>query len=58
MKNLAISWSIWALSSTGFAALTAVFAKIGVEAVNPNLATFMRTTVIVLAADVLVAWRS
>lgn len=54
MKNLAMSWPFWALLSAGFAALTAIFAKIGVEAVNPNLATLVRTIVIVLAAGIVV----
>jgi transporter family protein len=43
-------WAIWAFFSAGFAALTAIFAKIGVENVNPDFATFIRTVVILLAA--------
>lgn len=43
------SWQMWALLSATFAALTAIFAKIGVEDINPDLATFIRT-VIVLAS--------
>lgn len=43
------SWQMWALLSAVFAALTAIFAKVGVEDVNPDLATFIRT-VIVLAS--------
>lgn len=54
MKTLALSWPFWALLSAVFAALTAVFAKIGVEAVNSNMATFIRTVVIVVAAAVVV----
>jgi transporter family protein len=54
MKALALSWPFWALLSAGFAALTAIFAKVGVEAVNPNLATFVRTIVIVAAAGIVV----
>ena len=54
MKNLAISWPFWTLLSAGFAALTAIFAKVGVEAVNPNLATFIRTLIIMIAAGVVV----
>lgn len=41
------SWQVWALLSAAFAALTAVFAKIGVEGVNSDYATFLRTLVIV-----------
>lgn len=50
------SWQAWALMSAVFAALTAIFAKVGVENVNPDLATLIRTVVIltVLAAAVLV----
>lgn len=40
---------MWAVLSAVFAALTAIFAKIGVEDINPDLATFIRT-VIVLAS--------
>ena len=43
------SWQFWALLSAGFAALTAIFAKIGIEGVNSNYATFLRTIVVVLA---------
>ncbi len=55
MKTLALSWPFWAVLSAVFAALTAILAKVGVEAVNPNLATFIRTLVIVAAAAMMVA---
>ena len=42
------NWFIWALLSAMFAALTAVLAKVGVTDVNPNLATAIRTTVILV----------
>jgi len=42
-----VSWQFWALLSAAFAALTAIFAKIGIEAVNSDFATFIRTIVIV-----------
>lgn len=41
-------WKIYALLSALFAALTAIFAKVGVRDVNPDLATAIRTTVILL----------
>ena len=44
------SWWIFALLSAFFAALTTVFAKIGVEAVSSNLATAIRTVVILAIA--------
>ena len=43
------SWLTWALLSAAFAALTAIFAKIGVENINSDLATFIRTIVILVA---------
>ena len=44
------SWQFWALLSATFAAMTAVFAKVGIESVNSDFATFVRTIVILLAA--------
>lgn len=50
------SWQSWAVLSALFAALTAIFAKIGVEQIGSDLATFIRTlVVIVLLAAILVA---
>jgi transporter family protein len=45
-SNLLDSWQFWALMSAAFAALTAIFAKVGVENVNSDFATFIRTIVI------------
>ena len=42
-------WLPWALASACFAALTAIFAKIGLEGINSDFATFIRTLVIVAA---------
>src|SRR5271167_2692771 len=42
------NWFTWALLSAMFAALTAILAKVGVADVNPNLATAIRTTVILV----------
>lgn len=41
-------WFILALGSSVFAALTSILAKIGIEGVNSNLATAIRTCVVVL----------
>lgn len=41
-------WLIFALLSAVFAALTSIFAKIGIEGVNSHLATAIRTVVVVL----------
>ena len=45
-----MSWLIFALLSAFFAALTAILAKIGIKDVNSNLATAVRTIVILLFA--------
>lgn len=42
-------WFIWALSSAGFASLTAIFAKVGLEGVDSDFATLIRTIVILFA---------
>ena len=48
MMNLgASSWLFWSLLSAAFAALTAIFAKIGIEGLDSDLATFLRTIVII-----------
>jgi transporter family protein len=46
--SLRMNWFGWALLSAFFAALTAILAKVGVADINPNLATAIRTTVILL----------
>ena len=43
-------WSIFALLSAIFAALTSILAKVGIEGVNSNLATAVRTIVVALMA--------
>ncbi len=61
MKAITQSWQFFAFLSAIFAALTAIFGKIGVESVNSNLATFIRTVIILLVAATFVtaqsAWR-
>jgi transporter family protein len=47
--NVFSHWQTWAVLSAIFAALTAIFAKIGVENVNADFATFIRTIVILMA---------
>lgn len=46
--TLFTSWQFWAVLSAAFAALTAIFAKVGVENVNSDFATLIRTVVILL----------
>jgi transporter family protein len=43
-----IDWRVFAIASAFFAALTAVFGKVGVSEINSDLATFLRTVVILL----------
>ena len=47
-------WIIFALLSAVFAALTSILAKIGIDGVNSNLATAIRTIVVVVMAWVMV----
>ena len=42
-----MNWFYWALGSAFFAGLTAILAKVGVEGVDSNVATALRTTVVV-----------
>ena len=55
-------WFFWALGSAGFAALTAIFAKLGLEGVDSDLATLIRTVIIALVLAAIVAalgkWRN
>ena len=55
MKMLWESWQFWALLSAGFAALTAIFAKVGIEHINSDFATLIRTCVILLVLGGIVA---
>ncbi|TMJ21381.1 MAG: EamA family transporter [Alphaproteobacteria bacterium] len=43
------SWQLWAVLSAVFAALTAIFAKVGVEGINSDLATLIRTIIVLVA---------
>jgi uncharacterized membrane protein len=49
-KTAGIMWWIFALLSAFFAALTAIFAKIGIQRVDTDLATAIRTVVILVLA--------
>lgn len=55
MNRLLLSWQLWALLSAMFAALTAIFAKVGVETVDSEFATFIRTVVILGALGVILS---
>lgn len=56
MDKLAVNWIPWALGSAFFAGLTAVLAKQGVAGVDSNLATGIRTVVILMLAWTIVWW--
>ena len=62
MKSLFASWQVWAVLSACFAALTAIFAKVGVEAINSDFATLIRTLVILAVVSAILAatggWQS
>ena len=62
MPQLFSGWQLWAALAALFAAVTALLAKVGVEGIPSNLATFVRTVVVLglLAAVVSVSgeWRS
>lgn len=54
----ALPWQVWALLSAAFAALTAIFGKVGVANINSDFATFIRTLVIIVVlACILTATR-
>ncbi|HEV7775492.1 MAG TPA: EamA family transporter [Luteibacter sp.] len=55
--NLRESWLLFALGSAFFAALTALFGKLGVAGINSNLATFIRTLVILAVAAAILTLR-
>lgn len=42
-------WLYWAIASAFFAALTAIFAKVGLSGIDSDFATFIRTIVIIIA---------
>ncbi|MFC4526000.1 EamA family transporter [Dyella halodurans] len=56
--NLRESWLLFALGSAFFAALTALFGKLGVAGINSNLATFIRTIVILLVTAGILSLRN
>ena len=55
MKTLLSSWQLWAGLSACFAALTAIFGKIGVQQINSDFATLIRTLVILVVIGLIVA---
>ena len=43
------SWTFWAVLSAVFAALTAIFAKVGISGINSDFATLLRTVVVLIS---------
>jgi len=56
--NFHSNWIVFALGSAFFAALTAIFGKLGVIGFNSNLATFIRTIVILVVTAGIISMRS
>src|SRR5215204_3925863 len=50
-------WQLFAFGSAFFAALTAIFGKLGVEEINSNFAVLIRTIVVVAMTAMIVAYR-
>lgn len=48
------AWFYWALLSAVFAALTAIFAKVGIKGVDSDLATLIRTAIIMIVLSIFV----
>jgi transporter family protein len=61
MKSLLASWQFWAAMSAVFAALTAIFGKIGVQDINSDFATLIRAAIILCVITLIVtasgAWQ-
>lgn len=57
VSGMNADWRVFAIGSASFAALTAIFGKIGVSEINSDLATFLRTLVILLVTALLICAR-
>jgi len=54
MMTSSTGWVYWAILSAVFAALTAIFAKIGIQGIDSDLATLVRTAIIIVVLSVFV----
>ncbi len=54
MTEASSGWFYWAVLSAVFAALTAIFAKVGIQGVNSDLATLVRTAIIIIVLSIFV----
>ena len=57
MNSFFKGWQVFAFGSAFFAGLTAIFGKLGVARINSNLATFIRTIVILLVISLFLTCR-
>lgn len=55
MNSAFASWQLWALLAAAFAAMTAIFAKIGVENVGSDFATLIRTAIVFTVLAIIIA---
>ena len=53
-----LTWQYYAFASAIFAALTAIFGKLGVQEINSNLAIFFRTIVILFMTTLIITTRN
>ena len=53
-RSIFSSWQVWAGLAALFAALTAIFAKVGIKELNSNYATFLRTCVVIVFLGLIV----
>ena len=51
-----VGWFYWALLSAVFAVLTAIFAKVGIQGVDSDLATLIRTAIIIVVLSAFVVY--
>ncbi len=54
--SISSGWFFWAVLSACFAALTAIFAKVGIEGIDSDFATLFRTVIIVFVLAAFVAY--
>jgi transporter family protein len=54
--NTTSPWFFWAILSAVFAALTAIFAKVGIQGVDSDLATLVRTGIIIIVLSLFVGF--
>ncbi|WP_169566659.1 EamA family transporter [Sneathiella limimaris] len=57
MGKVLLVWQFWAVLAPIFAALTAIFAKIGIDNINSDFATFIRTIVVLFALGIILYGR-